>query len=161
MNEIDYAIMVVIFISLLIGFLRGFVAEMLSLIGWIIGIWLGLIYYHDLANILAPMIEIASVREICAFVIVLGVILICSHFINYLLSYWVEKLSLISINRFFGTCLGLVRGILFTILSVLLIESTPINKYAIWQQSLLIPVFHPAALELEKILPFDIKNLGY
>ena len=40
MNALDWAVVAVIGTSTLLGLLRGFMREMISLAGWIAGIWL-------------------------------------------------------------------------------------------------------------------------
>ena len=45
MTILDIVIIAIGLISLLVGFLRGFVREVLSIITWVAAIWLGQKYY--------------------------------------------------------------------------------------------------------------------
>ena len=52
----DYAILIIIGISALISVLRGFVREALSLLGWIIAIWVSLSFADNVAVLLGDKI---------------------------------------------------------------------------------------------------------
>ena len=64
---VDYAILVIISISALISILRGFVREALSLLGWILAIWVSFTFVDEVAALLVDHISVPSVRTATAF----------------------------------------------------------------------------------------------
>ena len=47
----DYAILIIIGISALISIVRGFIREALSLLGWIVAIWVSVTFVRDRQNV--------------------------------------------------------------------------------------------------------------
>ncbi len=160
MNEIDYAILTLVIISIVIGLLRGFVKEILSLFAWITGIYLGVTYNRQFADSLVNTIEIPAVRLAVAFVAILVITLIFNSLISYLLSLLVKKGGLVVFDRFAGMILGVGRGILVIGVVVMLLELTPIQEHFLWQESNLIPFFQTFAIWLREQLPAEIASLS-
>lgn len=159
MNEIDYAILVLVVISIIIGLLRGFVKEALSLLAWATGIYLGVTYNRQFADILVNTIEIPAVRLAVAFIAILVMTLIFNSLMSYLLSLLVKKVGLVFFDRFAGMILGVGRGVLVIGVLVMLLELTPIHEHFLWQESNLIPFFQTFALWLREQLPAEIVSL--
>lgn len=153
MNEIDIAILVVITISLLIGLLRGFVKEIMSLFAWVAAIWVGLTFSRGFSVLLENMIDIPVARIAAAFVILVILTLIISSVINYFVELLLEKTGLSGVDRVLGVLLGIVRGVLVIALLIMLASMTPAPEQALWQQSNLIPLFQSLALWLREQLP--------
>ena len=53
MNNIDYIILGVVFVSTIISLLRGFFKESISLAVWIIGLWVAMKFYTPFSNVFA------------------------------------------------------------------------------------------------------------
>jgi membrane protein required for colicin V production len=161
MNEIDYTIIAIIIISSLIGLLRGFVKEVLSLLAWIVAIWVGLTFSRRFSVLLETMIDFPAARIAVAFVILLAIILIISSIINYFAELLLKKTGLIGLNRFLGILLGIFRGAIVIGLLIMLAGLTPLPQFALWQQSYLIPHFQILAIWLREQIPAEIANMQY
>lgn len=153
---IDYSIIALIFISLIIGFFRGFIKEALSLVTWIAAIWVGLTFGHELSVVLEPFISYPSARIAAAFVILLLLTLIVGSIIGFLLGELVKKTGLTGSDRFAGMIFGIGRGLLVVAVLVMLAGLTPLPDDPWWKESQLIPVFQSLALWLREHLPEDI-----
>ena len=57
-NPIDVLLAVVILLTVLNGYRRGFVHGMLDLAGWVLSLLAGLRYYHPLAEWLGPRVDL-------------------------------------------------------------------------------------------------------
>lgn len=153
---IDYSIIALIFISLLIGFFRGFIKEALSLVTWIAAIWVGLTFGHELSRLLEPVISYPSARVAAAFGILLFLTLIVGSIIGLLLGELVKKTGLTGSDRFAGMIFGIGRGLLVVAVLVMLAGLTPLPEDPWWKESQLIPAFQSLAVWLQDHLPEDI-----
>ena len=159
MNEIDYAIITIVVISLLIGLLRGFVKEILSLLAWIIAIWVGLTFSRRFSVILETLIEFPPARIAIAFVILLLLTLIISGVINYFADLLLQKTGLTGIDRLLGLFLGIARGGIVVALLIMLAGLTPAPEQLLWKKSNLIPYFTDLAFWLRKQIPPEIADI--
>lgn len=117
---IDWIIIAIVSISLIVGFLRGFVKELISLGAWVIGIWLAINYHAKIAVLLPCKYEF--LKTILAFTSFIIGSIIVSLFLNKLLEILINKAGLGIINRFLGTFFGILRGVVLVIVILLLIE---------------------------------------
>jgi len=157
---IDYIILSIIFISMIIALLRGFVKEALSLAGWILAVVIGLAYMPNLAVILQPKLSSLppSILNVLAFAILLILTLIVAGLVNNLISKLVEKSGLTGTDRAIGMLFGIARGIVLIGILVLLAGFTAVPQDPWWKQSILIGHFQQLALTLAELLPDDMAN---
>jgi uncharacterized protein YkwD len=163
-NPIDILLCVVILLSVLNGYRRGFVHGVLDLAGWILSLIAGLRFYHPLAEWLGPRIDIWPEvwDQPIAFVLVALFVGVLVQAIGYaLLRRLPEDLNESRSNQVFGVIPGFVNGlIIVAILSALLLavplsegvsertrDSALVNRLAVYAERLegaLRPVFGEA-----------------
>ncbi len=153
MNWLDVIILVIIALSTVISFIRGFAREAVSLVSWIVAIWLALVYYKPLAAALPSFISHDELRSIIAFAILFVGILIIGALIGYMVAHFVEKTKLTMMNRLLGVVFGIARGVLLVALAILLGKLTPAPQYDAWKDSVLIPGFKPVTTWIQGFLP--------
>ena len=159
---VDYSILTIIGISALISILRGFIREALSLLGWIIAIWVSLSFAEDVAALLIDKIPAPSVRTASAFLILFFACLIVAGVLNYLAGKLVEKTGLSGTDRMLGVVFGTVRGAVVVGILVLLAGFNTVPQDPWWGQSMLLKHFEMLALELRSFLPPDVAaNINY
>ncbi len=159
MNEIDYVIIAIVVISLLIGILRGFIKEILSLLAWGVAIWVGLTFSRRFSVLLEKIIEFPPARIAVAFVILLLLTLVISGVINYFADLLLQKTGLTGIDRLLGLFLGIARGGIVVALLIMLAGLTPAPEQPLWQQSNLIPYFKDLSFWLRKQIPPEIADI--
>ena len=163
-NPIDILLVIVILLSVLNGYRRGFVHGVLDLAGWVLSLIAGLRYYQPLAQWLGPRIDAWSEvwDQPIAFVLIAIFVGVLVHAIGYaLLRRLPEDLNERQSNQVFGVIPGFVNGlIIVAILSALLLaiplsegisertrDSAIVNRLAVYAERLegqLRPVFGEA-----------------
>lgn len=156
----DYVILVIVFLSMIISLIRGFVKEALSLAGWIVAIIIALAYMEPLALILQTKLSslAPSILNILSFSILLIISLIIAGLLNNLISKLVEKTGLSGTDRAIGMLFGIARGVVLVGILILLAGFTSVPQDPWWKQSVLIGHFQDLAMTLASFLPTDIAN---
>lgn len=157
-NYFDIAIVVIILITALIGFMRGIVWMGIFIATWVAAILIALKYKDALASAL-PIKLTSEVAQtgLAALLIFLGVLL-AGSIINFLFSKLVSAIGLGTFDRILGMGLGIVLGGLAISLLVMLLSLTELPKQEKWQQSKFIPKFQEAAEWIKTLIPEDLNT---
>ena len=158
-NYFDIAIVVIILITALIGFMRGLVWMGIFLATWTAAILLAIKFKDDIAQALPIKLssEVAQ-TGLAALLIFLGV-LIAGAIINYLLHKIVNAIGLGTFDRILGTGLGIALGALAITLLTMLLSLTELPNQEMWQKSKFIPKFQEAATWLQTLIPADLNDI--
>jgi len=157
-NYFDIAIVVIILITALIGFMRGIVWMGIFLATWAAAILLAIKYKDSVAQALPIKLssEIAQ-TGLAALLIFLGV-LIVGAIINFIFSKAVAAVGLGAFDRILGTGLGIALGALAITLLTMLLGLTELPNQKAWSQSLLIPKFQEASAWLQTLIPDNLNQ---
>lgn len=145
MHGIDILILGIIGISTLISLVRGFVKEALSLVAWVMAIWVASRFADVLAVYLEPWIAPPQLRFIIGFATLFVLTLFVAGLVNYLIGQLVRRTGLSGTDRMAGMLFGVVRGGIVVAVLVLLAGLTTIPQGPWWQQSLLVAHFEQMA----------------
>ncbi len=158
-NYIDIAIAIIILITALIGFMRGFVWMAIFLATWSAAILLTIKFKDQLATALPVKLgsEVAQ-TGLAALLIFIGVLII-GAIINYLFGKAVSAVGLGTFDRILGTGLGIALGALAITLVTMLLSLTEFPNQPTWQQSRFVPKFQEAAEWLKTLIPDDMNKL--
>lgn len=139
MTGADVLILLVLLGSTLIGLLRGFVREAVSLAFWIVAIWaawkLGPVVEPHLGGLLAD----PKVAPWIGRLVVLVLVLLIGWVIGMLLSYFTRSVGLGPLDRFIGLLFGIVRGLVLMGLMIIGGELLHMNQEDWWSRSKLVP----------------------
>lgn len=111
-NNLDYVILIVLFLSGLLALIRGFVRELFSLMAWVGAYYLGAKFYHPALPLAHSYIKNDRVAEWGAMAIVFVVSLILLSIVGHVLCGFVKGRALTIIDRSLGVLYGLARGFL-------------------------------------------------
>ena len=153
---IDFAIIALVFISLFIGLLRGFIKEAFSLVTWILAIWVGLSFSREFSRFLEQSISYPSARIAASFAILFVMTLVLGGMISFLLGVLVNKTGLTGTDRFIGMIFGVARGIVVVSIIIILAGLTPLPEDSWWKESKLIPPFQTLAIWLRDQVPSGV-----
>jgi membrane protein required for colicin V production len=158
-NWIDYTIIAVVIISLLIGLIRGFVCEIISLIAWIAAFFLAFKYAEALAAHI-HFVDSSTAKYIFAFAGIVIIILILGITINSIVEHIWHRSGVPAMDRTLGLLLGIIRGVAIVAFVLLLVRNSSLNDDQSVKNSQLIPFFNPVVNWLQKILPNKVVNVS-
>lgn len=158
MNWADYAILIIMGISALISIFRGFMREMLSLLGWVAAFWVGWRFSNVLAERLVDQIATPSVRNSVAFIAIFVAILLLAGIANFLIGKLIKTTGLSGTDRMLGVLFGVARGAVIIAILVFAAGYTPLPQDPWWQESMFLGHFHELAVWLHSLLPQDYAN---
>jgi membrane protein required for colicin V production len=156
MTSFDYAVLVIVGLSVLLSVMRGFVREILALASWIIAFFVAKAYVMELAPLLPEAIPNDSLRYLAAFVIVfLATLLICS-LLAIALSQIFKHVGLSSLDRVLGAFFGLARGLLVVVILVLLAGLTSLPQDPRWRNAMFSAPLEAVVYSLLPWFPGDV-----
>ena len=139
MAIVDYVVIAVIAISALMGLVRGFVREVLSLVIWALAVVLALALAEELALLLPSGVEGASLRFVTAFAIVFVATLVVGALVQWAVMRMVHATGLTGIDRLIGLGFGALRGAVVCLVAVIAVRPFTAQQ-SWWQESRVIPV---------------------
>jgi membrane protein required for colicin V production len=158
----DIAVAVVVLLSMLIGVLRGFIRETLSLISWVLAFWIAFTFSPKASGYFAPYLATPALQVVAAFAALFLVALLIASFVSYLLYKLFKATGITGTDRALGAVFGVARGVALVALCMLFIGATALIKEPWWQQSLSVVYFKPLITILVDLLPVDVgQRLGY
>lgn len=127
MNWIDAVIIIILILSVVSGFINGFVKEVASLAALILGIWGAIRFSSFTAGKLYDYFDMTGQYVgIIAFIITFAVIVVLIHFIGIIADKIITSVSLGFVNRLFGMAFSLLKSVL--IMSVLFVVLNVIDS---------------------------------
>ncbi|MCC5795400.1 MAG: CvpA family protein [Chromatiales bacterium] len=140
---LDYVLLGVIVVSALIGVLRGFVRESLSLLTWILAIWAAARFGAEAGGLLGDWIADPLILLWAGRLMVLVGVLVVGSVIGAIIGHLVSHSLLTGTDRLLGMLFGLGRGVLLAALGVLVLEMAGFEQEEWWRESRLVPQFAP------------------
>ena len=161
MNAADYLIVGVMFVSMLLGMLRGFVREAIGLLAWLGGLWLAWRYAPDLEPFLGGMVGERPVSLWTARLLLLLGVLLIGWLIAGILGYFLRHSALsVMVDRVLGLVFGIVRGAVVVAVFVMLGEFVELNKVEWWKRSHLLPYASEIAGWIQNFAETGMKTVG-
>ncbi|CAN5866232.1 hypothetical protein BH18ACI4_BH18ACI4_26070 [soil metagenome] len=130
-NAIDILLVVLVLLSALNGWRRGFILGLIDLLGWILSLVAGLRFYQPVARWIGGLVDLWSSvwDQPLAFILIAASVGLAVHLLSYAflrgLSEGVHERSL---NRLLGLIPGLANGLITAAIIAALLLSVPINE---------------------------------
>ena len=162
MITFDYTVLAIVGISILLGVLRGLVREALNLVAWVAAFWVANAYTVEVAPLLPEAIPSESLRFFAAFVaLFLGTLLLMS-LVTIALAELVKTLKLGVYDKGLGAMFGLLRGLLITLIVVLLAGMTSLPHQGFWRNAMFSAPLEAFAADVKPWLPEGLaKRISY
>ncbi|QJC29821.1 colicin V production protein [Enterobacteriaceae endosymbiont of Plateumaris sericea] len=121
MYWIDYLLIIIIIISTLISWFRGFLKETLSIFTWFFAYYLSKKYYYFLSKKIYGIDSLLLKNSISMFILFI-IILIIGYLINYYLNKKIHRSILDKINKILGLFFGIFRGVIIILIFLYLLN---------------------------------------
>jgi membrane protein required for colicin V production len=155
-NELDYAVIFVMLVSISVGIVRGAIREVINIAGWVAAFILAHAFSGTLAPYFADWMTEPVYRMALAWLALFLAVLVLSSMIASLTSELVRKLGLSSLDRLVGALIGLLRAALLLLVMTLLAGMTKFPQTSMWKNAATMPWLEMAALHARAFLPDSI-----
>ena len=119
MTWIDWAIVIVIALSVLGGLKQGFFRSVFSLGGLLLGLVLAAWNYARVAALLMPLVRIEPVSDTIGFILIALFVMAVAGILGTVLAKALHKIGLGCLDRLAGAAFGLFQGALLVTLCIL------------------------------------------
>jgi membrane protein required for colicin V production len=158
MAWVDIALLAILAFSVIVGIVRGFVFELMSLAGWLVA-WVAAQW---LAAEVAPYVPIgeagSAMNHAAAFVITFVLALLVWSVVARLIRLLIHATPLSLPDRALGAGFGLLRGVLVLLAVTTVVGLTPLMKSNAWQASAGAGWLHAALHGLKPLLPEQLSK---
>ncbi|MBA3696494.1 MAG: CvpA family protein [Methylotenera sp.] len=162
MTIFDYAVLVIIALSIILSVMRGLVAEVLSIAGWVAAFYVAKTYAAEMLPMIPLDIPAESLRVLAAFLVLFLATLLVTTLLAIALSAIFKKIGLGWLNRLLGALFGITRGLLIVCIIVFLAGLTDIPKDARWRNAMFSAPIEAMVINMLPWLPESIaKHVKY
>jgi len=110
MNGLDWAIVTILVLSVLLAAAQGFLHEVISLAGVVVGYLLAAWEYWRVARWILPYVKSEAVAESVAFLGIFVAVVIAAGIIGRIARWLAREAGLVWADRLLGALFGVVRG---------------------------------------------------
>lgn len=121
MNLLDVVIVVVMVFLIVRGVMRGFVGEVASLAGILLGIWLAIRYMDPVTGLLKPHLPTFSFLPVVSFALIFLGTLVACNLLGWGLRVLFKKTALGWVDRALGSGLAVVKGVVIAYLGIVIL----------------------------------------
>lgn len=158
MTVIDLIALAIVALSCLLGLMRGFVREAVSLSGWLLAFYAAKTLSPSLADSL-PGIDNPSLRYAVALVLVFVTVLLLASIVSIVLRGIVKQAGLAAHDKAVGLLFGIARALLVLVSLTIVAGLTALPKTVAWQESWSHGWLESAAGKIGPWLPQDLAAL--
>jgi membrane protein required for colicin V production len=155
MTVFDYAVLVIVGLSILVSVMRGLVREVLALLAWVAAFGVATFFGARAATFMPAAIPSEELRLLAGFVTVFFGVLLAMSLVAIAISRLVKSAGLGVEDRMFGMLFGLARGSLIVLLLVLLAGLTTLPRDPMWRNAMLSSPLEAFAMYVKVWLPGD------
>ena len=123
LNELDYVFLVVVGLSGLMAVLRGFLSEIIGLLGWVSAFLAASRFSGTVSPYLDQWIHQPSITGPLAFGLIFIATLVLFGLLGKLLKHLAGQVGLSTSDRILGLGFGLVRGVFILMMGFVLFQS--------------------------------------
>jgi membrane protein required for colicin V production len=132
MSGFDVFLIAIVLLSALAAAAHGFFSEVFSLVGTIIGFLLASWQYWRVAPWFEPYVKSPSVANAAGFFVILIAVIVLAAIAGKVSSWAMKEAGLRWVDRFLGGAFGLLRGLVFA--TILVLIATAFTPEAGWLQ---------------------------
>jgi membrane protein required for colicin V production len=157
MTQFDYIVLVIIILSVLLGWWRGLVYEILSLLSWITSYFVAKSWAVEFTPYMPAVLESEALKSAAAFMAVFVTTLILCGIAAWSLNKLIKSFGLDwRTDGVLGAIFGFFRGWLLVLVIVLFAGLTKLPQTPFWHDALLSKPLQNVALIAADLLPDDM-----
>ena len=157
LNLLDVVFLMVIFFSVLLGVIKGFVRELFSLVFLVIAVAFAFLFYYEAGTFFMKYLENRELSNFAGFISIFVMILIVGAVVTYFLKKILTVGPLKSVDRILGGVFGLLRGVLISGIIAFGLILFPVKENLVTGSKLSPYVIHSIDIFL-KLLPENIRK---
>lgn len=163
MTEFDYVVLVLVLLSVLLGWWRGMVYEVLSLLSWVTAYFVAKAWVNEFAPYMPDVLKNDALKYAAAFIAVFITTLILCAIAAWSLSKLIKSFGLDwRTDGVVGAIFGFFRGWMLVVVLVLMAGLTKLPQAPFWRDALLSKPLQNIALIAKDLLPDDMaKRVSY
>lgn len=156
MTVFDFAVIGIVALSALVGWWRGFMYELFSLIGWLAAFIVARTFSAEALPYVPEAVGVERIREAAAFAALFIATLIAGALVAWFLARLAKFAGLGGMDGKFGAIFGMLRGVLVVIALVWLGGLTGLPQKPFWRDALSSKPLQQAALYAKDYLPENV-----
>jgi membrane protein required for colicin V production len=133
----DGIVLGIVVLSCLLGFFRGFVAEIIALVSWILAFFVAQYFYGQFAPLLLPWLKLPLLAVMVAWILIFVVTLLVCRVIASILGMALSLSGVGIFNRFLGAAFGVVRATVIVLALVVMLA--PYCQKTVWWNQATLP----------------------
>jgi len=153
MPIIDIIIAVALTASIIVGFVRGFVKESISIATLVIAIWAALYFGPAVGEVSQSWLSSVELQTWFGRILVFAIVLSVGGLLGWGISKLVRLSVLSGLDRFMGSLFGMLRGALLVALLMIGGQFSGFDNDDWWKQSRLLPYFAEVADWIKVMAP--------
>ncbi len=162
MTVFDYAVLVLIGVSILLSVMRGFLREVMALLSWVVAFWVANLYTVQFAPMLPASIPTPELRLLAAFVALFLATLLVMTLISITVGHFLKAIGIGPIDRALGAVFGFTRGMVIVLVLVMLAGLTNLPKAPMWKNAMFSSPLEMLVMQFKPWLPAELaKRLNY
>jgi membrane protein required for colicin V production len=149
----DYLVLAIVGVSAVLGFLRGLIKEVLSLVAYLAA-FIAALWWGPLVSLwMGPWVTNDLLRVALSYGCIFILVLLLVGLVNVTLATLIDRTGLTPADSGMGVLFGIVRGLLFVLVLVGLLGHTPLVNELWWKNSSLVPLAVHIIQQIKPILP--------
>jgi membrane protein required for colicin V production len=149
----DWAVVLIVGLSSVLGLMRGAIREVLALVGWVVAFFVARQFGVDFSAMLSNVVANDSLRLLLSFAVLFVATLLVMALGRMALTEIVKKIGLGGADKFLGLVIGVARGGLIVLVFVLLAGMTALPQQADWKNAYTSRWFELMAENIKPWLP--------
>lgn len=156
MTALDWIMVLVLAASVVLGLLRGLVAEVFSLASWMLAFIAAKLGAAAVSPLLPMDVESEGMRNIVAFVVLFLAVMIVVMLLGRVIKGAVGAVGLGGADKAVGGAFGLLRGLAILVGLTLVAGLTALPQTDFWKNALSSRVLEKLAVEAMPLLPAKV-----
>lgn len=153
MTALDWVLLLIVGVSGLLGLLRGMIGVVVSLVAWLLAGLAAYLFGGEVGRSLVTDGQLGWGEYLGGYALSFAVVWIAVALVGFVIRRLVHGVGLSGVDRLFGFGLGVVRGLFFACVLLLMLGPTSIPGKRAWHESTGVAMLLPVAQWMRGAMP--------